>query len=535
MRGSLQELQTFSEMSGLKLNVEKTSCMMFGADGWCTTDNNFGLRWVHDMKVLGVVFTKDLKNVTEINIRPRLMQIEKEIVQWRRRHLTPFGKIAVIKSLLISKLVHLLAALPNPTAKTRKEIEKMFYNFIWGSKRDAIKRTRLTQDYAKGGLRMIDLNAFIDSLKLSWLKRLFLSQSIWAKLGDVEIGRVQRVLGYGTYQLQKIVCQIGNPFWADVVRALVFFLRAYSPTVEDILSESLWFSDHTKFKDKMIRQWDERGLRFINDLFNRTTGVLHSKASLEKQFNLKLTFLCFESLIRSLPEKVRTYKAAKLISPGIPWIIQMVLSKNNFGHFAYDMLVNETFCNAEPSITRIREKWVRDTGINIENDFIEVTNATKATRLKYFHFKIVNRIISTNVFLERIGATDDDSCSFCHGELETLVHLFWQCPNVQDFIRKINQELFASSNSRNVQQHYITLNMKSWFFLSDTNPLQMLIITLAKLVIHESRLKGSQPSLVYLKNKLQQEADIEFLRCRQLGQEKQFESKWKPLKHILSQ
>ena len=189
-------------------------------------------------------------------------------------------------------------------------------------------------------------------------------------------------------------------------------LRAYSPTVEDILSESLWFSDHTKFKDKMIRQWDGRGLRFINDLFNRTTGVLHSKATLEKQFNLKLTFMCFESLVRSFPEKVRTYKAAKLISPGIPWIIQMVLSKNNLGHFAYDMLVNKTFCNAEPSITRIREKWVRDTGINIENDFIEVTNATKATRLKYFHFKIVNRIISTNVFLERIGAIDDDSCFF---------------------------------------------------------------------------------------------------------------------------
>ena len=65
----------------------------------------------------------------------------------------------------------------------------------------------------------------------------------------------------------------------------------------------------------------------------------------------------------------------------------MVLSKNNFGHFAYDMLVNETFCNAEPSITRIREKWVRDTGINIENDFIEVTNATKAITFKIFPFQ----------------------------------------------------------------------------------------------------------------------------------------------------
>ena len=38
---------------------------------------------------------------------------------------------------------------------------------------------------------------------------------------------------------------------------------------------------------------------------------------------------------------------------------------------------------------------------------------------------------------------DDDSCSFCHRELETLVHFFWKCPKVQDFIQKINQELFA--------------------------------------------------------------------------------------------
>ena len=529
VRGSLQELQTFSEMSGLKLNVEKTSCMMFGADGRYTGENNFGLKWVQDMKVLGVVFPKNLKNVTEINIRPRLVQIEKEIVQWRRRYLTPFGKITVIKSLLISKLVHLLLALPNPTATMLKEIEKMFYNFIWGSKRDAIKRTRLIQNYANGGLRMIDINAFINSLKLSWLKRLFLSQSTWAKLGDVEIGGIQNVLGYGTHQLQKTACETGNPFWADVIRALASFLKAYSPSVEDILSESIWFSDHTKFKDKMVRQWDTRGLRFINDLFNRATGFLHSKESLEKEFNIKLTFLCFESLIRSLPRTVRTYKVANFICPGIPWIVQRVLSKNNFGHVAYDVLVGKSFSNAKPSIRRIRDKWMRDTGLNVENDFIEVTNATTSTRLKYFHFKIVNRIISTNVFLEKIGVTDDNSCSFCHNELETLVHLFWQCRKVQDFVQKINQEIITSNNL----QHYIPLNVKSWFFLSDTTPLQMLIITLAKLVIHESRMKGFQPSIAYLKNKLQQEADIERLKSRKLGQEKQFESKWKPLTHIL--
>ena len=59
------------------------------------------------------------------------------------------------------------------------------------------------------------------------------------------------------------------------------------------------------------------------------------------------------------------------------------------------------------------------------------------------HFMIHDTLDA--VFLERIGVMDDDSCSFCHRELETLVHLFWQCPKVQDFIRKINQELFANT------------------------------------------------------------------------------------------
>ena len=41
------------------------------------------------------------------------------------------------------------------------------------SKGPDLRKTMRRED-----LRMIDLNAFIDSLKLSWLKRLFRSQSI---------------------------------------------------------------------------------------------------------------------------------------------------------------------------------------------------------------------------------------------------------------------------------------------------------------------------------------------------------------------
>ena len=531
VRGSLYELQRFSEMSGLKLNVEKTSCMMFGSEGWCTHRNNFGLKWVQEMKILGVVFSQDLRNIAEINLRPKLIQIQKEIVQWRRRHLTPFGKITVIKSLLISKIVHLFLALPNPTAETLKEMERMFYKFIWDGKRDSIKRTRLTQGYANGGLCMIEMKTFLNSLKLSWLRRLFLSQSVWAKLSEAEIGGVQTVLNSGIHQLQKIIPQTSNPFWVDVIKALVSFLQCYSPSVKEILSESMWYSDHTKFRDKMIRTWDKKGLRFIYDLFDNATGVLHTKESLEKHFNVKVTFLCFESLLRSLPLPVRQCKVANLPYPVIPWVIQTVLSKSNFGRFAYKIMIEKSLSSVQPSIERLRQKWSRDIGIDIENNFIEVIDATSSTRLKYFHFRIVNRIISTNAFLNKIAISDDDSCSFCHREVETIVHLFWHCRKVQEFVQQINQELFTNNNDINTQD--INISPKSWFFPCDTTPLQALIITLAKIVIHESRMRGSLPSMAFLKNKLRYEAEIELFRSRTLGQERHVEAKWDPIKHFL--
>ena len=48
----------------------------------------------------------------------------------------------------------------------------MFFRFIWGDKPDKIKRIFITQDYKDAGLRMVDLDKYIISLKLSWINRI---------------------------------------------------------------------------------------------------------------------------------------------------------------------------------------------------------------------------------------------------------------------------------------------------------------------------------------------------------------------------
>ena len=50
------------------------------------------------------------------------------------------------------------------------------YDFIWDSKPAKIKRDILTMDYEKGGLKMIDLEIFMKSLKIGWIKRMIESE-----------------------------------------------------------------------------------------------------------------------------------------------------------------------------------------------------------------------------------------------------------------------------------------------------------------------------------------------------------------------
>ena len=41
------------------------------------------------------------------------------------------------------------------------------FNFIWDNKPDKISRDKITQDYCHGGLKMLEIEIFIHSLKCS--------------------------------------------------------------------------------------------------------------------------------------------------------------------------------------------------------------------------------------------------------------------------------------------------------------------------------------------------------------------------------
>ena len=80
-----------------------------------------------------------MNRITEINFSKKIKEVSAILKSWQHRKLILMGKITVIKSLALSKLVHLLTALPNLTQSRLNELTSLFDNFIWNNKPDRVK------------------------------------------------------------------------------------------------------------------------------------------------------------------------------------------------------------------------------------------------------------------------------------------------------------------------------------------------------------------------------------------------------------
>ena len=75
------------------------------------------------------------------------------LCSWKKWNLSLRGKIAVLKMVAFPKLLYPLTVLQTPEKSYSKNIQSIFYDFLWDSKPDKIARNLIIQDYPDGGLR----------------------------------------------------------------------------------------------------------------------------------------------------------------------------------------------------------------------------------------------------------------------------------------------------------------------------------------------------------------------------------------------
>ena len=199
---ALNMLEVYGSMSGLKVNTDKTKLIWIGKKRYCKDKFDIGkcLTWgVTEFDLLGVTFAVDLDKMIDLNCSNIVNKVEKELKKWKRRYLTPIGKITVLKTLILPKFNHIFMFIPNPKIILIKELNNMFYKFIWEDKPDKIIRKQLTRGYIQGGLKMLDLTWFIKGLKISWVCWLYKNTCApWIHLVPLFVGSVNKVLFFGS-------------------------------------------------------------------------------------------------------------------------------------------------------------------------------------------------------------------------------------------------------------------------------------------------------------------------------------------------
>ena len=136
-----------------------------------------------------MVFSTNKDRNLKFNLDSKIKQFETCLKQWQHRKLTLMGKNTVIKTFALPKLIFALSALPNPSHITINHIEKIMYAFIWDNKPEKIKRNTLMQKYEAGGIKMVGIRKFMQSLKITWIKRL-LGQNSNSLLKKIYLNRL---------------------------------------------------------------------------------------------------------------------------------------------------------------------------------------------------------------------------------------------------------------------------------------------------------------------------------------------------------
>ena len=122
-------LKAFEGCSGLKLNKDKTEAYWLGSSHNC--NESLEIETVNKpMKILGIYFTYNSRLKNELNFDATLKSLKKTLNNWQWRNLTVLGRIQIIKTFAMPKLLFRASVLTFDKDFLKK-LNTALFNFLW--------------------------------------------------------------------------------------------------------------------------------------------------------------------------------------------------------------------------------------------------------------------------------------------------------------------------------------------------------------------------------------------------------------------
>ena len=158
----------------------------------------------------------------------------------------------------------------------------------------------------------------------------------------------------------------------------------------------------------------------------------------------------------------------------------------------YELLISKKTVVSR-GFTKLKDDLDLD-DITVSKVFLNLKAVSSETFLRSFQFKFLDDIIYTNVRVDKIGYVPKDTCTFCEVGSETVLHLFYECPFTNVFLKKFEDYWFALLN-----EHEELLQQDVFIGKLGKSDLLTYFIILANFHIWSSRLFSKRPNFTFLK------------------------------------
>ena len=260
----------------------------------------------------------------------------------------------------------------------------------------------------------------------------------------------------------------------------------------DRKEQCLWFNKDILIDQQTIhyKHFSNVGINYVNDLY-RAEGVPKTFQFWLKKGLQKGDYLKWRGLIKAT-KKMHIWKDKTERAPNIVCTIRAGKTEKHINEIrtkeVYMSIIGEDkniSFDVKPQVIRYLHGTEE---VNWHEIFSLIKKHTVDTKSKEFQFMFLHDILPTKYWLFKWKIEDNDRCTFCNSNTETLGHLFWDCARIKALWLEIETWI------RQAVDIDVSINEKM-FFLGSESALLHTLITVAKRHIFQSRCNNQQPTM----------------------------------------
>lgn len=423
----MQVLNSFSSVTGLRVNWTKSLLFPIDPAARDTAPTDIPLQWVENFKYLGVVVSRRASDYLPLNLSPVVQETQKRLKSWESLPLSIMGRINLFKMKILPKFTYLFRHSPQWIPKSFFiHLHRLLASFIWGSQSPRYSWTTLIRPTSQGGLACPDLHKYYLAAQLV--------TAAWWFNPDISNPATQiEAAVLGSLEALKFLLFRGPRAPYPLTPSMRTTLRAWGAISPNA---PLWLNSTLKhiFKLPEHHAWTKFNIKTVTQIVSNQSLVplskLNSDCNIPQSYFFRFLQLshAFGCQFSSSPPQLNQSSLEDLL-------------RSDCTKKPTSQLYSHLTITSLPTLEKLRSKWSRDIPDFDSDDWDDVWDfpfsSLVSLRDRLIQFKIVHRAYFTPHRLHKMNPDSPLECWRCGGTPGDFTHIFWTCPAIVSYWREI--------------------------------------------------------------------------------------------------